>query len=69
VKGNNRNEQSEREAERDRGTWSPKGYIGAALRPEAARHLGHPYIAKYSRVEKTPLYVEPVLLASGSRVS
>jgi len=47
----------------------PEGYVGAALRPEAARHLGHPYIAKYSRVEKAPLYVEPVLLASGSGVS
>lgn len=33
----------------------PEGYVGAAPRPEAARHLGHPYIAKYSRVEKAPL--------------
>lgn len=36
----------------------PVGYVGAAPRPEAARHLGHPYIAKYSRVEKAPLYLQ-----------
>jgi len=46
------------ERERERGRKregpgvGPEGYVGAAPRPEAARHLGHPYIAKYSRVEK-----------------
>ncbi|RLU23528.1 hypothetical protein DMN91_003733 [Ooceraea biroi] len=40
----------------------PKGYVGAAPRPEAARHLGHPYIAKYSRIEKgaiVRMYLKP----------
>lgn len=71
MKSNNGNERSEREGEREiEGLGvGPEGYVGAAPRPEAARHLGHPYIAKYSRVEKAPLYVEPVLLASGSGVS
>lgn len=49
-----------REREREGLGVGPEGYVGAAPRPEAARHLGHPYIAKYSRVEKAPFYVESV---------
>lgn len=62
--------EEEREREIEGPGVGPEGYVGAAPRPEAARHLGHPYIGKYSRVEKAPLYLKPVLsLLSGSGVS
>lgn len=38
------------------------GISRAVPRPEAARHLGHPYIAKYSPVEKTLLVPEAIFL-------
>lgn len=48
----------------------PVGYVGAAPRPEAARHLGHPYIAKYSRVEKASIVRRTgTLLASADQES
>lgn len=69
MRGREGKREREREREIEGPGVGPEGYVGAALRPEAARHLGHPYIAKYSRVEKAALYLEPVLFASGSGVS
>lgn len=45
-------EREGRKREREGPGVGPEGYVGVAPRPEAARHLGHPYIAKYSRIEK-----------------
>lgn len=64
-----RGREGKREREIEGPGVGPEGYVGAAPRPEAARHLGHPYIAKYSRAEKAALYLEPTLFASGSGVS
>lgn len=39
-----------------------QGTRRAVPRPEAARHLGQPYIGEYSRTEKASLYLKPFSL-------
>lgn len=54
-----------RETNWGRGTGSrSQGMTIAVPRPEAARHLGRSYIAKYSRVEKTSLSEELLYFTS-----
>lgn len=51
-----------RRREKEKPRSRPQGIRRAVPWPEAARHLGQPYIGEYSRIEKVPLYLKPFSL-------
>lgn len=51
-----------RRREKEKPRSRPQGIRRAVPWPEAARHLGQPYIGEYSRIEKVALYLKPFSL-------